>query len=105
MSSIILAVVSFFLQAFALKLALGVMGQPSHQNKYGTAIRVAATLALAGFLLGFIPLVGWLVYAILWLLVVRSVYGIGLTKSVGVAVLQVVIRLVLSGILALIGWG
>lgn len=90
---ILLAVVGFFVSALALKLALGVLGQPAHENKYGTAVTVAGILSVCSLLLSFTPFfVGWVLYPLLWLVLVKSVYRIGFAKSLGVAVLQVLIR-------------
>lgn len=90
--TIITAILSFFVSAFALKLSLSAMGQPARRNRYDTAMTVSAVLSLCGWVLGFVPFLGWLVYGILWLAVVRSVYEISLKKSIGVAVLLVLIR-------------
>lgn len=94
--SIFLAIAGFFLSALALKLSLGVLGQPKLQNKYSTAISTSGVLSIAGLLIGLVvPLVGFLVYGVFWVVVVRSVYGISVKKSVGVALLMVLIRQVL----------
>ncbi len=94
--SIFLAIAGFFVSAFALKLSLGALGQPKLQNKYSTAVSTSGILNLAGLLIGlFVPFVGFVVYGIFWVVVVRSVYGISVKKSVGVAALMVLIREVL----------
>lgn len=99
--SIVTAILTFFLSALALKLALGVMGQPAHENKYGTAITVAGVLAACSLLLSMLPFfVSWFVYPILWLVIVRSVYHISFTKSIAVAALQGGIRF---GLVLLLG--
>ena len=99
--SILTAVLTFFMSAFALKLALRFMGQPAHENKYGTAVTVAALLSFSSLLMGLLPFfVSWFVYPILWIVLVRSVYHISITKSIGVAALQAVIRF---GLILLIG--
>lgn len=100
--SIVVSILGFFVSSFALKLALGVLGQPSRENKYGTAVTVAGILSVVSLLTGFIPFVGWFIYAGLWLLIVRSVYDIGFAKSVVVAVLQTAIRGILFLLVALI---
>ena len=100
--SIITAILTFFLSAFALKLALQVMGQPARDNKYGTAVTVAGLLSTAGLLLSFFPFfVSWIVYPILWIVLVRSTYQISMSKSVAVAFLQAIIRF---GLVLLLGW-
>lgn len=101
--SLVTAILTFFLSALALKLALSAMGQPARENSYGTAVTVAGLLAVSGFLLGFFPFfVSWVVYPVLWLLIVRGVYHISIAKSVAVAVLQAVIRFGLVLLLGLI---
>ena len=98
--SIIAGILTFFVSAFALKLALHVMGQPARENRYGTALTVASLLSISSLLLGFFPLIGWFIYPILWLLIVRGVYHISFSKSIAVAFLQVLIR---AGLLLLVG--
>lgn len=99
--SIATAILTFFVSAFALKLALKTLGQPARENKYGTAVTVAGLLSLSSLLLTFFPFfVGWFVYPVLWLLIVRSVYHISFSKSLALAVLQAVIHF---GLMALIG--
>lgn len=103
-TTIITAVVTFFLSALALKVALHLMGQPARENKYGTAVTVAGLLSVSSLLLSlFLPFfVSWIVYPILWLVIVRSVYHISFTKSIAVAALQVVVRFGLIFLLGLI---
>lgn len=99
--SIVTAILTFFLSALALKLALRVMGQPAHENKYGTAVTIAAMLSVGNLLLGFFPFfVGWILYPIMWLVMVKSVYHISFTKSVAVSIVQALIR---GGLLILLG--
>lgn len=100
--SILLGIIGFFLSAFALKLSLKVMGQPAGESQYGTAVTVAGILAVTSFVLSFVPFVGWLLYPIMWLMIVRSVYHISFSKSLVVAVLQVAIRGALFLLLGLI---
>ena len=99
---ILTPIITFLLSAFALKLSLSALGQPTRRNQYGTAITVSALLTVCGWVLGLIPFFGWLVYAILWIAVVRSVYELSLKKSVGVALLLVFIRAGLHLLLGLI---
>ncbi len=92
-TSIFLAIAGFFLSALALKLSLGAMGQPKLQNKYSTAVSTSGVLSIAGLLIGLVvPFVGIVVYGIFWVVVVRSVYGISVKKSVGVGALMMLIR-------------
>lgn len=100
--SILTPILTFFLSAFALKLALSMMGQPARRNKYGTAVTVSAILTICGWVLGFVPFFGWLVYAILWFAVIRSVYEISLKRSFAVALLLVLIRGGLSYLVGII---
>ncbi|GEM_PF-4512942 len=94
--SIFLAVAGFFISALALKLSLTVLGQPKLENKYSTAITTSGLLNIVGLLIGLIvPFVGFVIYGIFWVLIVRSVYGLSVKKSVGVAFLMVAIRQVL----------
>lgn len=103
MSAILISIVSFFVQALALKVSLGMFGQPSNTNRYSTALGVAAVLNLSAMVLGFVPLFGWFLYAALWLGVVMSVYKIGFGRSLGVAVLQIIVRWVLTLLLGFFG--
>ncbi len=103
MSAILVTVVSFLMQALALKLALGMLGQASAENKYSKAIGVAALLNVAGFVLAIVPF-GGLFYALLWLGVIMTAYRVGFFRSLGVAVLQVGVRFVLGFVLSLIGF-
>lgn len=100
---ILLGFAGFFLSALALKMALGLLGQPAHENKYGTAVTVAGLLSISSVLLSFTPFfIGWFVYPLLWLVLVKGVYKISFLKSLGVAVLQVAIRGGLMWLLKLI---
>ena len=103
MSTILFFILSFIIQAVALKLSLSVLGQASAQNKFGTAVGVVALLNVALVVTSFVPVVGWLLKPLVWLLVIMSVYRIGFFKSIGVAVIQLVIQVGLKWILALIG--
>ena len=105
MSGLILSLLSFLIGAFALKLAISVSGKEVNNNNYSTALSVSAGLGVVGFLLGFFPVVGLIFYAILWVAVVMGVYQVGALRSLGVAFLQVVIRLLIMGFLSLIGVG
>lgn len=105
MSALIFAIVGFLLQALTLKVALGLLGQSSAENKYSRAIGVAMLLAVAGWVLGLAPFgVGYLLYPLLWLAVIMGVYGIGFFRSLGVALLQVGVKIVIGIVLSLIGF-
>lgn len=105
MSTIIVVVVSLFVQALALKVAVGAMGAQKGTNTYVTALGVALGLNLSWFVLQFVPLFGWLVYAILWFGVIMGVYKIGFLRSLGAAFLAVMIRLLIGLIFWLVGLG
>jgi len=104
MGTIVLGVVSFLVQAFALKMALGAMGQPESRNDYTTALGVSLGLNFAGFFLSSVWIVGGLMYLIVWVLVVMNVYEINFTKSLAVGVLQYIIRWMLHLVLGAIGF-
>ncbi len=105
MTSFILGIVGFLLQAMALKVALGLLGQSAAENKFSKAIGVALMLTVAGWFLGFAPFgVGYVLYPLLWLGVIMGVYGIGFFRSLGVAVLQVGVKMAIGFVLSLIGF-
>lgn len=105
MTSLIFGIVGFLIQAMALKVALGLLGQSSAENKYSRAIGVALLLTIAGWILGFAPFgLGFVLYPLLWLGVIMSVYGIGFFRSLGVALLQVGVKAVIGFVLSLIGF-
>ena len=103
MGSLVLGVVSFLLQALALKVALGAMGQPESRNEYTTALTVSAGLSLAGFVLSSIWIVGGLLYLVFWVLVVMNVYELKFTKALAVGVLQYILRWMLHLVLGAVG--
>ncbi|MFP4600483.1 MAG: hypothetical protein ACLFVJ_19670 [Persicimonas sp.] len=104
MSSLIFAIVTFFLHALVLKIAAGAMGAPRAKNTYPRALKVAFGLSVAGFLLGFIPIVSLPLYGILWIAVIMSVYDLGFMRSIGVAFVQVGLKLLLALLLKLFGF-
>lgn len=104
MSTILFAIFALLAHAVALKLALGAVGQRSANNKFSTALGVATLLNVAMFVTALVPVVGWIVKPLVWLLIIMAVYKIGFLKSVGVTVLQVVIYKVLTWLVELIGF-
>jgi hypothetical protein len=102
---LILPVLRFFVNAFALKTAVGVLSKPGADNQYGTAVTLSALLALLGVAFGFIPFVGGLLHMVAWVIVVRMVYDLTLTRSIGVGVLQWGLGVLLMWGLKLIGIG
>ena len=103
MSHLLLSLLSFLLQAFVLKVAVGAMGAPERKNTYAKALWVAFALNAAGFVLGWFGIMGAIVYLILWFAVIMSTYALGLFRSIGVAVVQVVLKFALGIILSLLG--
>lgn len=104
MSAILFLITSLIVQAIALKVALGLMGQASAQNKFSTAIGVAAMLNVALLVTAFVPFVGWLLKPLIWLLVIMAVYKIGFFKGIGVALVQFLVQGAIRLILGLIGF-
>ena len=103
MSIIFAFILGFLLQAIALKWSLAILGQNSAQNKFGTALGVVAMLNVSVVAISFVPLVGWVLKPLVWLLIVMAVYRIGFFKSIGVAIFQVLIQIFIKWVLALIG--
>ncbi len=105
MTPLIFAIVGFLLQAMALKIAVGLLGQSAAENRFSKAIGVALMLTVAGWILGFAPFgLGYIMYPLLWLGVIMAVYGIGFFRSLGVAVLQVGVKMAIGFVLSLIGF-
>lgn len=102
-STFIFAIVSFLLHVLTLKLAAGSMGVPRANNQYLKALMVVLGLSLAGFVLGLVPILGWLLYPLVWVVVVKSAYDLSFAKSLGVALVQVVLKLGLWLIFKLFG--
>lgn len=103
MTSLLFGIALFFLHALVLKLAVGVMGAPREKNSYSKALTIAFALSVVGFLLGFVPLVSWLLYGVVWLGVIMSAYDLGFMRSIGVAFTQVGLKIVLWFLLKLFG--
>lgn len=106
MSATMLGIMTFLLHVLILKLAVGTMGVPKSKNRYTKALFVVLGLSVAGFVLGMIPIIGWIswfIYPILWIAVMMSSYSLSFTKSVAVAVVQVILKLGLWLLLKLFG--
>ncbi len=103
MSTILFFVLSFFIQVVALKLSLSLLGQASANNKMATAVGVVAVLNIALMVTTFVPVVGWLLKPLVWLLIIMAVYKIGFFKSIAASVIQLVIQALLKWLLAIIG--
>ncbi|QDG53397.1 hypothetical protein FIV42_22420 [Persicimonas caeni] len=105
MSTLIIGIVTFFLHALVLKLAVGTMGVPQHKNSYSKAMWLSFGLGVAGLVLGILPFfLSWPLYAVLWFGVIMSSYDLGFTKSVGVATIQLVLKAMVGIVMWIIGW-
>ncbi len=93
------AIVRFLFQALALKLSVEVVRAPGVQNHYRQALRVSALLGLLSIMCGMIPVVGWLLYLVMWCVVVMRTYKLSLVRGMSVAVLQ---SLIAFGLLKLL---
>lgn len=100
--TIITGIIGFFLSALALKLALGAFGQPARENSYSTAVTVAGLLSVLSLALSFIPFVGWVIYPLAWIILVKAVYRLRLGRSIAVGAMQVLIRAGLWWLLSLV---
>lgn len=109
MTSILLAPLFFLLglllQALALKLSLSFFGQNASENRFSRAFGVTLLLSVALFVLGWIPLFGWFLKPLFWLVAIMVVYRIGFMKTLGVAIVQLLIQAVLKWLLAIVGIG
>lgn len=103
LTTLFFALVTFLLHALVLKLAAGAMGAPSAKNTYPRAVTIALGLGVAGFVLGFIPFLSLPLYALLWLGVIMSAYDLGFMRSLGVAIVQVGLKIILWLLLKLFG--
>jgi hypothetical protein len=103
LSGLIHGVVGFLVQALTLKLAVGIVSD-TRDNTYATAIGISALLAVLGVMFDFIPILGWIAYMVVWVVVVASTYRIGTLRSIGVAIAQVIVHMLISLGLGLIGW-
>lgn len=104
LSTILFFIVAIVVQAVALKLTLGLLGQASANNKFSTALGVAAMLKVAMVMTTFLPIVGWVLKPLIWLLIIMAVYNTGFLKTIAVAIVQFVIQKLLAWILAVIGF-
>ena len=108
MDGLVVTIISFLLQALALYLAVKAVAEDQTRNSYGRALLVASILGVLGWLLleSFAVLAcgGWFLYLILWFAVIMGVYKISLLRSLGVAIMLVLIRLGLALVLSLFGF-
>lgn len=103
MSSLIGAIVVFLGNALALKIAAGAMGASATKNTYPRALSVAFWLLVASFLIGFVPIVSGLLYAMVWIGAIMMVYELSFLRSVGVAIAQFAVKIALLLLLKLVG--
>ncbi|RAL20569.1 hypothetical protein DL240_16155 [Lujinxingia litoralis] len=103
MSMIIFFVVSFLVQALALKLALSFMGHGTSSNGLGKAMGISFMLNVLLFFVGLVPLLGWVLKPVVWLLVVMSAYNTSFFKSMGVGLTQVVLQWGIGLVLSWLG--
>ncbi|MFW5965903.1 MAG: hypothetical protein ACOCV2_00225 [Persicimonas sp.] len=103
MSSLIGAIIVFLGNALALKIAAGAMGASANKNTYTRALSIAFWLLIASFLIGFVPIVSGLLYAMVWVGVIMTVYELSFLRSVGVAIAQFAVKIALLLILKLVG--
>ena len=104
MSTILFFIIALVVQAIALKLAIGLLGKASTSNDFSTAIGVAVMLNIAMVVTAFIPIVGWVLKPLVWLLIIMAVYKVGFFKSIAVTIMTFVIQTVLKWLLGLIGF-
>ena len=98
------AVLRFLFQVLALKLSVEVVRAPGVQNHYRQALRVSALLGLTSLVCGLIPVVGWLVYLVIWCVVVMRTYKLSLVRGLSVAVIQSLIAFGLLKLLVFLSW-
>lgn len=103
MSAILFFFVSFVVQAIALKAALSVVGHGTTSNALSKAIGISLFLNVLLFFIGLVPILGWVLKPIIWLLVVMSAYNTGFFKSMGVGVVQVFLQWGIGLVLSWIG--
>lgn len=103
MNLLFMGIITFLLHVLALKLAVSTMGVTGKDNRYIKALMVVVGLNLLGIFTGFIPLFSWPIYAALWVIVVMSAYRLSFIKSIGVAVMQVGIKIAIWALLKLVG--
>ncbi len=104
MSIVLYFVLALIVQAVALKFALASVGLKGADNKMSTALGVATLLNVAMLVTAFIPVVGWIVKPLVWLLIIMAVYNTGFFKTVAVWAVQIVIQWALKALLGLIGF-
>ena len=105
MSTLILGIVTFFLHALVLKVAVGTMGVPQQKNSYSKAMWLSFGLSIAGLVVGFLPFfLSIPIYAILWFGVIMSAYDLGFMKSIGVASIQMFLKIFVGLVMWFIGF-
>lgn len=104
MSTILFTAIALLAHAVALKVALGLLDQTNSKNKFSTALGVATLLNVAMFVTTLIPIVGWIVKPLVWLLIIMAVYKTDFLQTIGVTVVQLVLYKVLTWLIGLIGF-
>jgi len=98
---IVYALIKFVVHAVALKLAVGAVADQATDNSYKTALSVSAALVFAGWICGFVPLIGGLLSLVVWCGVMMSTYKLTLVRSVVVAITQAIVGFIIFTVL---GW-
>lgn len=104
MSAIVYFFVSFIVQAVALKAALSMVGHGNTSNALSKAIGISLFLNVLLFFVGLVPILGWVLKPLIWLLVVMSAYNTSFFKSMGVGVVQVFLQWGIALVLSWIGF-
>lgn len=79
--------------AFILHVSVAIVGgdKVSDKNTCGTAVGVVLTLNLLGVLLGWIPLIGFPIWVILWFVVIMGAYEVGFARACLLALVNLVV--------------
>lgn len=92
------SILSFFLHAFGLKAGVSALStQSSVNNDYGKAIRMSLGMMVAHFLLYLVlpNFIALFIYPLVWCGVIMKAYKLSLPRSIAVAGMQSIIRIVL----------
>ena len=103
-----------FLAAVALSLLIGLIVNvvvlwvsqkivlPTEKEKGFLSILALAIIgAVVTFVLGFIPVIGWLIAIVVWVWIIKAWFNIGWLHAIAIAILAWVIMYVVSYILGL----
>ena len=92
------SILSFFLHALGLKAGVSVLSkQPSVNNAYGRALWISSGMMVAHFLLYLLlpNFIAFFVYPVVWCAVIMKSYNLSLPRSIAVAGMQSLVRVVL----------